>query len=98
LVTPKNRWSPYRILLNTVIRYNRANEKVSHVVCMRLPFSLPCHQQNRKPVSSFISQRHTAAAAVTIAAAKPLICFVARQKLKPSLHKLYNCSLLERLR
>ena len=32
LVTPKNRWSPYRILLNTVIRYNRANEKVSHAL------------------------------------------------------------------
>lgn len=44
LVTPKNHWSPFRILLNTVIRYNRANEKVSHVPCMKLSFSWLCDQ------------------------------------------------------
>jgi len=53
LVTPKNRWSPYRILLNTVIRYNRANEKVSHVLYMRLSFSQPHDQQNFDCISSF---------------------------------------------
>ena len=83
LVTPKNRWSPFRILLNTVIRYNRANEKVSNNILM-----LPCDCTFRR-APSFLT--------ATLAAAKLSVGSVATLK-KLSMHRLCNCSLLGRLR